>query len=65
MVFIWSLCCYAVLITALYSFCNHLAVERAVCFTNIVFLGPDLQCLLKINEDLRKVLIFQDAKTNV
>ena len=27
-----------------------------------VVLGPDLQCLLKVKEDLNLVLIFQDAK---
>ena len=28
-------------------------------------LGPELQCLLRVKEDLSKVLIFQDAKNNV
>ena len=28
-------------------------------------LGPELQSLLKVKEDLSKVLIFQDAKNNV
>ena len=27
--------------------------------------GPELQCLLRVKEDLSKVLIFQDAKNNV
>ena len=27
--------------------------------------GPELQCLLKVKEDLSIVLIFQDAKNNV
>ena len=29
------------------------------------FQDPELQCLLKVKEDLSKVLIFQDAKNNV
>ena len=28
-------------------------------------LGPELQCLLRVKEDLSLVLIFQDAKNNV
>ena len=28
-------------------------------------LGPELQCLLKVKEDLSLVLIFQDAKNNI
>ena len=28
-------------------------------------LGPELQCLLKVKEDLSLVLIFQDVKNNV
>ena len=28
-------------------------------------LGPELQCLLRVKEDLRLVLIFQDVKYNV
>ena len=28
------------------------------------YLGPELQCLLRVKEDLSKVLIFQDAKNN-
>ena len=28
-------------------------------------LGPELQCLLKVREDLSLVLGFQDAKNNV
>ena len=32
---------------------------------NFQELGPDLQCLLKVKEDLSLVLIFQDAKNNV
>ena len=28
-------------------------------------LGPELQCLLKVKEDLCLVFIFQDAKNNV
>ena len=27
--------------------------------------GPELQCLLKVKEDLSKVLIFQAAQINV
>ena len=27
--------------------------------------GPELQCLLRVKEDLSYVLIFQDAKNNV
>ena len=29
------------------------------------FQGPQLQCLIKVKEDLSKVLIFPDAKFNV
>ena len=31
----------------------------------IVDLGPELECLLRVKEDLSQVLIFQDAKNNV
>ena len=29
------------------------------------YMVPELQCLLKVKEDLSSVLIFQDAKNNV
>ena len=32
---------------------------------HVVHLGPELQCLLRVKEDLSLVLIFQDAKNNV
>ena len=32
---------------------------------SVEYLGPELQCLLRVKEDLRLVLIFQDAKNNV
>ena len=39
---------------------HHLNGEvRAGNFTLFVFLGPELQCLLKVKEDLSSVLIFQ------
>ena len=28
-------------------------------------MGPELQCLLKVKEDLSKVLVYQDAKNKV
>ena len=31
----------------------------------IVIQGPELQCLLRVKEDLSQVLIFQDTKNNV
>ena len=38
-----------------YTFEGHFYVCRT---------GPDLQCLLKVKEDLSKVLIFQHAISN-
>ena len=40
-----------------------LITYSVVCFRQIV-LGPELQCLLKVKQDLRKVLIFQHAIFN-
>ena len=31
----------------------------------MVDLGPELQCLLRVEVDLSKVLNFQDAKNNI
>ena len=33
--------------------------------TDYIDLGPELQCPLKVKEDLSEVWIFQDAKNNI
>ena len=48
--------------------CKHLLVSFATSLpqvTKTYHLGPKLQCLFKIKEDLSLVLIVQEAKNNV
>ena len=46
-------------------FCSHKLTYEITEIHNYMCLGPELQCLLKVKEDLSLVLLFQRAILHV